>query len=401
MSYDSIYTKSNSLTSDLKIEIKRINSSGVYEATWRSLETLIADQVIVHNSIPSMSYKLANESFSFGVLRVPDCTLKLLSINGEFDKENNYNSIFFGFVRHKTLVKISHGYKDHSNDTFEYLEVYRGFLNEKSNNTKVSNSNTYQDLFIEDILTFLLKEYTYSSFTIISSTLNDLIYELFNRSEFTDFLTIDAFNISAGYNIQLIDFTDVEGQTQWLNILQNLSIGHSYLYQKNSEIYYQPISEQTTTVKLFDKDKIIKLEESSSGVDEVFEELYWKNTAISFIAPDNVYNRSKTFGIETITDPTDQANILANIGTRTAIARKKLKVKVVLYVNLSILQKIKVNAGDYELDDGLIWDQGNWDEENWGANLGASFTESSSFFMIREMKHNFQSGTTELIIEEI
>lgn len=401
MTYDASYTKSNSLSSDLLIEIKRINSSGVYESTWQDVSSLIADQVIVNNSIPSMSFKLANETFSYGVVRIPDCTLKMLSINGEFDSEANANSIFFGYIRHKTLVKISHGYKDTATDTYDYIECYRGFINEKSNNTKVSNENTYQDLFIEDILTFLIKEYTFSAFTIVATTLEAFIYELFNRSEFTDFLTVDAGNISAGYDVQVIDDTSIEGQTQWLTILQNLSIGHSYLYQRSGVLYYQPITAQANTPKLFGRDKVIKLESFSSGIDEVFEELYWKDTAISFISPTNTYNQTKTFDIESITDSTDRTNILATIGTRSATVRKKFKISVVLYVDLFILDKIKVSAGDYETGDGLIWDLGNWDEENWTSNLGASFVESSSLWMIKEIKHNFQSCKTDLVVEEI
>jgi len=401
MSYDSTYLKSNTLDSDLLIQIKRINENGAYEASWQDISSLIADQTIVENSIPAMTYKLENESYSYGVLRVPDCTLKLLSLNGEFDNETNFNSIFFGYVRHKTLVKISHGYRNITSGNYDYIEVYRGFINEKSNNTKVSNDNTYQDLFIEDLLTFLLKEYTFSAFTITATTLEAFLFELFNRSEFTDFLTVDALNITAGYNIQNIDNTTLEGQTQWLTILQDLSIGHSYLFQKAGVLYYKPISPQNNTPKLFDRDKIVKIENFSSGIDEVFERLYWEDTAISFISPTNIYNQSKTFKIKTITDATDRTNILSTIGTRTATIRKKFKIVVVLYADLYILDRIRANAGDYETNDGLVWDQGNWDEENWGSNLGAAFTESSSFWMIKEIKHNFQSGTTELLVEEV
>jgi hypothetical protein len=78
-----------------------------------------------------------------------------------------------------------------------------------------------------------------------------------------------------------------------------------------------------------------------------------------------------------------------------------MKLTVVLYVNLYILERIRANAGDYETGSGLIWGQGNWDEENWTSNLGAAFAESTAFWMIKEIKHNFQSGTTELLVEEI
>jgi len=401
MTYNATYLKSKVLRSEVKIEIKRINSSGVYESSWVNIEDLTATEVKAHNSIPGISYSLPNETYSYGVLKVPDCTLKLASINGEFDSETNTNSIFNGYVRHKTLVKISHGYLNNETGNYEYIEVYRGFINEISNNTKVSNDNTYQDLFIEDLLTFLLKEYTFSDFTLTSTTLEAFLYELFNRSEFTDFLTVSTGNIEAGYDIQNIDDTALEGQTQWLKILQDLSIGHSFLYQREGVLYYKPIEASTQDIFTFDRDSIIKVSNFSSGIDEVFEILYWKDTALKFESPTNLYHRSKTFDVETITNSTDRINILSTVGTRTSEVRKKLKLKVVLFVNLFIFDRVIANAGDYETTDGLIWDQGEWDEESSTSNLGASFSDAGAIWMIKEIKHNFQAGTTELMLEAI
>ncbi|MDH3878132.1 MAG: hypothetical protein OET18_09840, partial [Desulfobacterales bacterium] len=237
--YDSLYQQHSGLRTELKIEIDRINSLGVYEGSFTDIETLIADDILVRDSIPSMSYKLPSDAINFGVLRVPDCTIKLLSVNGEFSNESNYQSIFFGYVRHGTLVRISQGYIDPVDDQIYYKEVYRGFINEKSKNTKVSNKNTYQNLFIEDVLTFLLKEHTFSEYTIAATTLNAFLFELFNRPDFTDFLTVDVGNINAGYDVQNIDDTAIEGQTQWLKIVQDLSIGHSYLFQRDGVLFYK------------------------------------------------------------------------------------------------------------------------------------------------------------------
>lgn len=399
--YDTLYQKYNGLKTELKIEIDRINSSGVYEGSWTDIEKLVANDILVHDSIPSMSYKLASDSINFGVLRVPDCTLKLLSTNGEFSSETNFQSIFSGFVRHKSLIRISHGYTDPKTDIIYYLEVYRGFINEKSKNTKVSNDNTYQDLFIEDMLTFLLKEHTFSEYTIVATTLDAFLFELFDRSDFTDFLTVNVGNINAGYDVQNIDDTALEGQTQWLTIIQDLSIGHSYLFQKEGVLFYKSISAQTNTPKLFDSDKIVKFENFKSGIDEVFEKLFWKDSSETFTAPSNIYNRSKTFDIETITNTTDRTNILATVGTRTASLKAKFKLKVVLYVNFNILDRIRANAGDYEQDDAFIWGQSTWGVEFWKGSVGAASASSGNFWLIKEINHNFQAGTTELLVEEI
>ncbi len=400
MTYEATYLKSNALHSDLIIQIKRIDSSGTYETNWQDISSLIANPSIVQDSIPSMSYKLENESYSYGVVRVPDCTLKLLSLKGEFDSEDNSSSIFYGYVRHKSLIKISHGYLDERTGSYDYIEVYRGFINEKSDNTKASNDNTCQNLFVEDLLTFLLKEYTFSDFTLTETTLEAFLYELFNRSEFTDFLTVSASNIEAGYDIQNIDTAAVEGQTQWLRILQDLSIGHSHLYQREGVLYYKPI-EASANQKYFGRDKIIKFDEFSTGINEVFEELYWEDGLATFIADPNLYGQTKTFDIKTITDETDRVNILATIGTRTSKVRKKFKVLVILFVDIFILDLVQLIVGDYETENDFIWDQNIWDDAEWSQNIGAAATDSANLWMVKEVKHNFKDCTTELIVESV
>lgn len=400
-SYDVVYQKYNTLQSELKIEVKRINSSGVYESTFTDIQDFVAVDILAQDSIPSISYKLPSDSINYGVLRVPNCTIRLPSLNGEFSSEENGFSIFFGFVRHRSLIKISHGYTDPITGTTHFIEVYRGFINEKSKNTRVSNENTYQNLFIEDLLTFLLKEHTFSEFTIAATTLDAFLFELFDRSEFTDFMTVNVGNINAGFDIQNIDDTALEGQTQWLTIIQDLSIGHSYLFQKDGVLFYKSITAQSNTPKLFDTDKIIKFENFKSGVDEVFEKLFWKDSSETFVAPTNLFNRSKTFNVETITNTTDRTNILATVGTRTATLKAKFKLKVVLYTNFSILDRIQANAGQYEQTDAFILDLSQLDIGILSQQAGAAFTEAGDFWMIKEMNHNFQAMTTDLVVEEI
>lgn len=430
MSYNLTYQQFSGLSSDVKIEIKRINSEGVYEANFIDIEKLVPNGYIASNSVQSIKYSLPQDSFSFGVLKIPSCTLKLISASGEFSSGSNENSIFNEFVRHESQIRIFQGFENKAGD-YDYLETYRGFIDDKSKKTKISNDNTYQDLHIEDALTYLIKKYTFSDITTTSTTLNNMVFELFNRSEFTDFLIVESSNINAGYDVQNIDYSSVEGQTQWLKILQDVSTGHSYLYQKEGVLFYQSINLSNTSagtgaeviqfqdgstfnfqngstfnfqgsnVISFNQDKIIKFATYNDGISEVFERLYWKDTAASFISPTNLYNRSKTFDIETITDNNDRINLLSQVGTRTSRARKKFKLKIVLFVNINVLDRITITSGDYITEDDFIWDLGNWDEENWSNTTGATFSGANSTQVVKEITHNFSAGTTDLLVEEI
>ena len=70
-------------------------------------------------------------------------------------------------------------------------------------------------------------------------------------------------------------------------------------------------------------------------------------------------------------------------------------------MNLFILDKLSIIAGDYITDDSLVWGQGNWDEQDWAPIVGASFSDSNFVWTIKEIVHNFSSGTTELTVEEL
>jgi len=433
MSYDKTYNTYSGLSSNVRVEVKRINSNGTYELDWIDIAKLLPNGYIANNSIQSIKTSLPQDSFSYGVLNIPSCTLKFISINGEFANELGVNSIFNGWVRHESLIRIFHGYKDPKTDTYDYIETYRGFIDEKSKNTKVSNDNTYQNLYIEDIFTYLLKKYTFSDITTTSIILSDLLVELFDRPEFTDFLVVDVNNLNPGYDIQNIDYTEVEGQTQWITILQGLSTGHSYSYQKEGTLIYQsinlPNSNQNSDVGLqvlelqdgtpllfqdgstfnlqgtksisFDSSKIMQFISDDDGVNDVYEKLFWKDTAISFTSIQNLYNRSKTFDIGTITNNIDRENLLAEIGTRTSRAKKKFKLKIVLFTNINVLDRVIITAGDYISQDDFIWDLGNWDEEEWSSTTGATFSGTNSTQVVKQITHNFSAGTTDLLIEEI
>jgi len=408
LTLENIYDRNQTLNILTKIEFKRRYSDGTYETSWNSIEQLVAYPIMTSDVITSLKSSIPSDSYSFGYVKVPDCKLKLYSKNGEFANENNANSIFFNFVRHRSQVKISQGYRDGKSGTEIYQEVYRGFINEKSTNTKVDADNLHELIQVEDMLIYLLKEYTYSQFTLTSLTLENFVYELMNRSEFTDFLTVSSSNIDAGYDIQHIyqSYTEDsetkyawEGQTQWLTVLQELSTGHSIFYQREGTFYYKSIQATGSTIKTFDKTKIISFENATTGIDQVYETLYWGDSGISWESPVNNYNRSKTFEVNAVRDLTDINGMLGNIGTRTASARERYTLKIPLYPDLFILDKIQVDAGRYFPQGAFILDVSVLDVDILRDPEGAAGVDDTSYWMIREIDSNYSNCITKLTVE--
>ena len=73
MSYDKTYNKYSSLISDLKIEIRRIDSNGNYEGSWKDIETLTHDWIryIVHRR----RILAHDDAFSICPVTCPDIVL--------------------------------------------------------------------------------------------------------------------------------------------------------------------------------------------------------------------------------------------------------------------------------------------------------------------------------------
>jgi len=409
LTLDNIFDRNQALNILTKIEFKRRLPNDTYESTWKTIQQLTVFPILTSDAITSLRYSIPSDNYTFGAVKVPDCKLKLWSKNGEFGNENNSGSVFFGFVRHRSQVRISQGYKDGKTGTEIYQEVYRGFINEKSKNTKVDKDNLHELLQVEDMLMYLLKEYTYSQFTLTELELNDFVYELMNDSVFTDFLTVSPSNIDAGFNIEHIYQSYVEdsetkyaweGQTQILTVLQQLSTGHSIFYQREGVFYYKSIQATASTIKTFDKTKIIKFESAADGKNKVFEKLFWANSSLKWESPVNDYNASRTFDIKAIRDTADIEGILANIGTRTGSAKPSYTLEIPIYPNLYILDKIQVEAGRYFPNGAFILDVSVLDVDILTNPEGAVGVDDFSFWKINDVAHNYNNCTTRMLVEQ-
>lgn len=402
LTLEQIYTRYGQREFARVIEVKRRNTDDSYEAGWSDIETL-SSLYNISNAVSSVSYSTPKDNYSFGIVTVGNLKLKLLSKFGNFDDENNQNSIFRGFLRHKSLIRVRDGYVDKYTDPDAPVEVlatvFEGFIDGTSTGTKVNKDNVIQELQCIDLLSFLLKDYTLADMGVLAqTTLSDLILEILDRSEFTDFFTVAGGNISPGYDITTLDMAEYEGQTQLFTIFQNLSLGHSVFYVLDGVFYYKPIKNTITTTFEVDQKKIINMSNYNNGADVVFEKFFWEDSSESYTAPTNVYNRTKTIDIKACTNTTQRQNVLNYVGGVARIQRKRVKLEIPYYPNLFVLQKITADYPDILPSDAFIWDVSLWDEAYWREPINASPINSVNW-VIKDLKH--ASFKTTLTLEEV
>ena len=433
MSLVKIYNQYPSREFARKIEIKRKLATGGYENDWQDVVAL-SGLPLLDNTVGSISFKLPSDGYNFGLVTVGNLKLKLNSKQGQFDDEGNANSVFYpNYQRHESLIRINDGYIDRKTGQEFTKQVFFGFIDGVSRSTRVDNQNILQDLQCIDALSFLLKKYTKADMgNLISTSLDALIFEIMNRSEFTDFLLIDNVNIEAGYNIQNIDLTQYEGQTQLLTIFQDLSIGHSFFFLDEAKFYYRkvnlPIQRgdefidflfqdgdqymfqdgdsyafNTNIYKAFDvkKDKVIKFSNYDEGLSQVYEKIYWaENESVSFISPINKYNKSKTIDIKGVVDNTQRQNIVNIVGSITSLARKKIMVEIPYFQDINIFDELTIEEPIFLLNDAFIWDLSKFDDgKRFDAFFRADNINLDQTWLVIEINHsNFK---TKIKLQEI
>lgn len=386
-----------------KVEVKRRLADGSYEASWQDIEELSGIELF-DNSVSNVNYQIANNNYNFGIVNVGNMTIKLNSKNGQFDDESNSSSIFFGYVRHGSLIRVKQGYidkyTDPSNPVEVYSEVFQGFIDDTSNSTKVDDNNLIQNLYCVDLLNFLLKKYTVADMgTLSSTTIETLVYEILNRSEFTDFMTINSANINAGYDATF-DVTQYEGQTQLLSLFEDMAIGNSFFYVRNSIFYYQPVFTGVTTTFSVDERKLIKFSGYDSGISKVYEVFIWQGEpTITYESTPNKYNRSQTIDIAGITNNTQRQNMIEYIGSISRVQRREFSIEIPLFPNIFILDKIIITSPQVIPSDAFVWGVSNWGEDKWRKSLQADNIPANAEWLVREINHS--DSKTKIKVQEI
>lgn len=387
-----------------KVEVKRKLTDGSFEPEWQDIEQL-SGIMLFDNSVQSIDYQLANNNYNFGIVNVGNLNINLDSKNGQFDDENNSSSIFFGYVRHGSLVRVKQGYIDKYTDATNpedvLIEVFQGFIDDTSNSTKVDDQNLKQNLYCVDLLNFLLKKYTIADMGVLTgTTIEDLVYEIMNRSEFTEFFTVDSGNISAGYNASSFDIAQYEGQTQLLTLFENMAIGSSFFYVRDSVFYYKPVFTGITSDLLVDERKLIKFSSYDSGVSKVYEVFVWEgNEAIKYESSPNKYNRSQTIGIDGITNNTQRQLLIEYIGSIARVQRREFEIEIPFFPDVFILDKITIKSPQIIPSDAFVWGVSKWGEDRWRKSLQADNIPLSDEWLVRKINHS--GFKTKISVQEI
>lgn len=390
-----------------RMYVKRLNQDGTYESDFNEITEGLKD-----GGVQSLSRSLPNDSWQFGYVTVNNVRLQIISAFQEFASEQDPNSIFFGFIRDRSIIKIVDAfidkYTDPDNPVEASVTVFQGLID----STTAQTEQGYETITALDFLS-VLKNTNVQSLTLVQTTLNNLIYEVMNRPEFTKYFTVSNSTtyINAGYNATLIDVSQYEGNV--LDMLQDLAKGHSIFYidADDNTFYFKP-ADPTSTVKFsFLEQNNRKLEISAyrEGIDRQITAWYWNNTSISSISsPAPVNPRSENFSIDGITDATQQQNTLNVVLSRSENPKPYFKLALPYFPVVKILDRVVVQSFGSAPSDAARWGMFIWTSQattnpsiapRWRKPAGIRIS-SDDRWMVRAITHDANLRTT-LELEKI
>lgn len=285
-----------------KLYVLRLNTDGSYESDWYE----VSQYLLKDGSVNSVEFTMPNSSYSLGEVRIANAKFSLLNPYGEMSDESVNRSIFKGFIRDGSLIKIV-DYLVNPEDDTDVVEVttFQGFIDDKSAVTEQG----YEEFTSRNFLT-LLKDKTIDELELTGSTISQVVYNAMNNPYFTEFFNVSNSStyINPGYNAP-VDLAQYEITTTVFDLFQDLAKGNSIFYVDPDDNYFYFVDPTPTVAVKYSftesNNRKIKIYNYKAGADRQFDQWYWEDSNISRVTAGALNPKlAKPFKITGITDNT-------------------------------------------------------------------------------------------------
>jgi hypothetical protein len=344
LTYQQIWEQYSQVEFKRRLYVKRLQQDGTYEDDFIE----ITEGMLPQGSVNRISKSLPNASYQFGKVQVSNASLKILSAYQEFSSENDPNSIFAGYIRHWSIVKVVDALIDKYSTPESPEEISVTTFQGLIDSTTATTEQGYETVTALDFLT-VLDSINVKELTLAQTTMNALVYEIMNRAEFTKYFYVSDSTayIDAGYNATNIDVSVYEDSV--LDMLEDLAKGHSVFYINPTDNYfYFKEASPTVTVQysfLEQNNRKISISKYREGVDRQINKWFWEDTDISAVqSPEPITLRAESFKIEGITNTTQRQNLLDFVLSKTEYAKPYFQLEIPYFPIIKLLDRIKIQS---------------------------------------------------------
>lgn len=401
LTYQQIWERYSTYELDRKLYLKRLQVDGTYEDEWNDISAGITGD----SAISRIQRSLPNSSHSFGAVKVPNANITILSAYREFSSEAVAGSIFNGYIRHLSKIKVVDSlldkYTDPDNPEWVESTTFEGLIDGKSAVTE----SGYESFSAMDLLS-VLNDVIVGDLNITSTNINDIVFEVLNRTDFTKYFNVSASTtyIDAGYNATSIDISEYATSTVF-DMFQDLSKGHSLFYVDPDDNYFYFKESSPTAAVQFEflekNDRKISIKKYKEGRDRQVTAWYWSNSTISSVAS-VVSPIVKEMAIDGVTEATQQQGLLDFVLSKTRVLRPYFELTIPFFPIIRILDKIIVQHSGDAPKNAIRWGMFLWTESDtanqvaapkWSKAAGIKIS-AENVWMVRSIKHDGQLKTT-------
>jgi len=378
------------------VSVKKVKE---YEDNWYDVSSFL-----ISDSVSPISEQIPDNLYEFGEIKLSNANLKVQNPHGEFSDETNLNSIFKNYIRHNSLIRVIEGYVDRYTDPENPEQIdsitFEGFIDDKTAKTDKKTNETFSAKGLISVLSTLTKS---ELGTLTSTNVNDLVYEIMDRGQFTQFFEVNTNNIDAGYNTTNLNLSLIPDDKKVIDILKDLAYGHSVFYVKNGAFYFRPAKPTSVIKHLFlaSPDKKLDVYDFNQGSKKVIEKWFWEDTSLSYISDNEKFGTSKNINIDAVDNTTQRQNLLNYIGSQTDTPKLTFKFDIPFYPTAQIFDLVQIRRTEIlDSKGGFILDESRLDEGILGQVIGAIKISSKQYFYIIGINHAANRKTT-LTVQEV
>lgn len=376
-------------------------------------------------SIGNVNQKIDNDEFNVGVLTYSDLDIKFRNELGKYSEPDFPNSIF-RYKRKDSLFRLAWQIQNQEPICGlaiagqDYLSdpetIFEGFLSDDLSSVDVkTHIFSTKVIGLESILSRIVVPYADIS---NGDNVSDILLTILDQTVLTDIITLDAANITVGFDVAIDDKTDLENKTAKEALDELLLISNSVFYIKDRVLYITSRDETADSQYVFrgpmatsGLENIQNISTIKTGINKMFN--FWTFNGSTFSVQDAASRlkygtKKKEVSSSLVTNTTKRQNILGDLVNEFGQPKATFTITApITYDTLELFFLDKVNV-DYPtvyiaVDNHTVplYDVAKYDEDYYPIPESAITIESEREFKIMGVNINLKETLFEFELREV
>jgi hypothetical protein len=379
----------------VKVYIDRLKTDGTYEGSW----TRINQNLISNKIIGRVAASLPNSDYAFGQPIISDAVLSIVSTRGEFSNEDGVKSLFKGFLRDRSQLKVTVTFTNPEDSTdFDEVTIVKGLID----GAECYSEETVERVKVQDFIK-LLKDKTLEDRSMTSGTadIDDAVLQAMNDPYFTRFFTVSAGNINSGLSYT-VDYTQYDAGTTIYDFLVDISKGVNVVeVGKDTDTFIYEPATPTPSVQyefLEKSERKVRISKKMDGTKRQWTVWSWAGTNLTASTPAVNSRKANPFSIAGVTVTGDREDILGHLLNYTKFKRQHFLLRIPIFPVIKIRDRVKVRATGIVPENVARYGSGIYGKDVFGEVTGITISESKDW-VVRSVKHSVDF--TDIECEEI